>query len=140
MGSQRLDYEDLATIAAQIESCLNSRPLLTTTSHSPDGVQVLTPGPSSLAGNSVLTRNFRSNLNLLSIVDGIYVKPSPPTFGRGGRWNTSNSYNDSRSGGNPHLTYRWATLLSFATKTPSITIGPWPRSSTSSRGMMASYE
>ena len=44
MGSQRLDYEEFATIAAQIESCLNSRPLFATTSHSPDGVQVLTPG------------------------------------------------------------------------------------------------
>ena len=38
VGSQRLDYA-----TAQIESCLNSRPLLATTSHSPDGVQVLTP-------------------------------------------------------------------------------------------------
>ena len=44
VGTQRLDYEEFATIAAQVESCLNSRSLLATTSHSPDGVQVLTPG------------------------------------------------------------------------------------------------
>ena len=31
-------------MAAQVESCLNSRPLTTTTSHSTDGIMILTPG------------------------------------------------------------------------------------------------
>ena len=44
VGSQRLDYEEFSTIAMQVESCLNSRPISTTTSHSTDGIMVLTPG------------------------------------------------------------------------------------------------
>ena len=44
IGTQRLDYQEFSTVATQVESCLNSRPLTTTTSHSPDGIMVLTPG------------------------------------------------------------------------------------------------
>ena len=32
------------TILCQVESCLNSRPLVAMTSHSPDGIRALTPG------------------------------------------------------------------------------------------------
>ena len=39
VGTQWLDYEEFSTIAAQVESCLNSRPLLATTSHSLDGLK-----------------------------------------------------------------------------------------------------
>ena len=42
VGSQRLDYEEFSTIATQVESCLNSRPLTSTTSHPVDGI--MTPG------------------------------------------------------------------------------------------------
>ena len=44
IGLQRLDYEEFSTIATQVESCLNSRAISTTTSHSTDGIMVLTPG------------------------------------------------------------------------------------------------
>ena len=44
IGQQRLDFEDFATITAQVEACLNSRPLCSTTSHSPDGIILLTLG------------------------------------------------------------------------------------------------
>ena len=44
IGTQCLDYEKFSTVTAQIQSCLNSRPLTTTTSHSTDGIMVLTPG------------------------------------------------------------------------------------------------
>ena len=44
IGLQRLDFEEFITILTQIEACLNSRPLCATTSHSIDGIQVLTPG------------------------------------------------------------------------------------------------
>ena len=44
IGQQRLDYEEFSTISAQVEACLNSRPLGDHTSHSPDGVTPLTPG------------------------------------------------------------------------------------------------
>jgi len=44
VGSQRLDYEEFSTIATQVESCLNSCPLTSTTSHPVDGITILTPG------------------------------------------------------------------------------------------------
>ena len=44
VGSQILTYEELSTVSAQVEACLNSRPLLATTSHNPDGITPLTPG------------------------------------------------------------------------------------------------
>ena len=44
IGQQRLDYEEFATITAQVEACLNSRPLGSLTSHSPNGISPLTPG------------------------------------------------------------------------------------------------
>ena len=33
IGTQKLDYEEFSTVAAQVESCQNSRPLTSTTSH-----------------------------------------------------------------------------------------------------------
>ena len=44
VGTQRLTYEEFSTITIQVESCLNSRPLTTLTSHSVDGISALTPG------------------------------------------------------------------------------------------------
>ena len=44
VGEQKLTYEEFSTITAQVEACLNSRPLLKTDSHSPDGIQAPTPG------------------------------------------------------------------------------------------------
>ena len=44
MGNQRFTYEELETVAVQIEACLNSRPLTSNYSHDPDGVQPLTAG------------------------------------------------------------------------------------------------
>ena len=44
VGEQNLTYEEFSTITAQVEACLNSRPLLTMDSHSPDGIQTPTPG------------------------------------------------------------------------------------------------
>ena len=44
VGEQKLTYEEFSTITAQVEACLNSRPLLHQDSHSPDGIQPPTPG------------------------------------------------------------------------------------------------
>ena len=44
LGSNRYTFEQLTTIACQVEACLNSRPLLPTTSHSQDGLATLTAG------------------------------------------------------------------------------------------------
>ena len=44
VGQQRLTFEELQTVACKIESYLNSRPLLATTSHDPDGLITLTSG------------------------------------------------------------------------------------------------
>ena len=44
VGDQRLTYEELSTVTAQVEACLNSRPMIEQHSHSPDGIQPITPG------------------------------------------------------------------------------------------------
>ena len=44
IGQQTLTFEEFTTVAAQVEACLNSRPLGPLTSHSPDGQTPLTPG------------------------------------------------------------------------------------------------
>ena len=44
MGDLRFTFEELETVACQIEACLNSRPLIPTTSHNQDGLATLTAG------------------------------------------------------------------------------------------------
>ena len=44
MGVVRFTFEELTTIICRIEACLNSRPLIPITSHSPDGSSILTAG------------------------------------------------------------------------------------------------
>ena len=42
LGSTLYSFEELTTISCQVEACLNSRPLLPTTSHNQDGLATLT--------------------------------------------------------------------------------------------------
>ena len=42
LGSALYSFEELTTISCQVEACLNSRPLLPTTSHNQDGLATLT--------------------------------------------------------------------------------------------------
>ena len=44
MNQRRFTFEELTTITCQIEACLNSRPLISITSHNPDGILTLTAG------------------------------------------------------------------------------------------------
>ena len=43
MGTQHLTYEEFPTVTCQIESCINSWPLTSITSHAIDGITALTP-------------------------------------------------------------------------------------------------
>ena len=44
IGTLVLSFEELTTVACQVEACMNSRPILATTSHSDDGIATLTSG------------------------------------------------------------------------------------------------
>ena len=44
VGAQILTFEELTTVTCQVEACLNSRPILATTSHNQDGISTLTSG------------------------------------------------------------------------------------------------
>ncbi len=44
MGHVKLTNEELATILAQVDACLNSRPLVPINSPDDDGIEILTPG------------------------------------------------------------------------------------------------
>ena len=44
VGDVRLTYEEMSTVLAQIEACLNSRPLVALNSLDDDSIEVLTPG------------------------------------------------------------------------------------------------
>ena len=44
VGSIKLTFEELTTVLAQVESCLNSRPLVPLCTHNDDGIEALTPG------------------------------------------------------------------------------------------------
>ena len=44
VGDVRLTYEEMSTVLAQIEACLNSRPLVALSSLDDDSIEVLTPG------------------------------------------------------------------------------------------------
>jgi len=43
VGNVKLTFEELSTVLAQIEACLNSRPLLSL-DNDDDGIEALTPG------------------------------------------------------------------------------------------------
>ena len=44
VGDVKLSFEEFTTVLAQIEACLNSRPLVYTNSPDDDGIEILTPG------------------------------------------------------------------------------------------------
>ena len=44
MGNSKLDFEEMSTVLAQIEACLNSRPLSAVPTNDDDGIEMLTPG------------------------------------------------------------------------------------------------
>ena len=88
IGETKLTFEEFATVLAQIEACLNSRP------HAPlpcdgDTVEPLTPGH-FLIGRPLEVLPDPQALTVLSLFSnvGIFVKISFDISGRGGLVNT----------------------------------------------------
>ena len=44
IGNSKLNFEEMTTVLAQVEACLNSRPLGAFLYNDDDGIEVLTPG------------------------------------------------------------------------------------------------
>ena len=86
----KLTFEELSTVVAQIEACLNSRPLVSLASGD-EGLKVLTPGH-FLIGQALEALPDSSPTTLVissSYVAGNCVKLLYDTFGKGGLQNRS---------------------------------------------------
>ena len=44
VGNYKLNFEEMSTVLAQVEACLNSRPLGTVPCNDEEGIEMLTPG------------------------------------------------------------------------------------------------
>ena len=99
VGPQKLTFEEMMTVLSQIEACLNSRPLTCATSHSEDGVDVLTPGH-YLIGRplcSLPSHDFQMRIWLFS-KGGLFVNHWLNTGGRDGPVNIFNNCSDCTNG------------------------------------------
>ena len=76
MGPLKFTFEELTTILAQVEACLNSRPLVFTITLDDDGIVVLTPGH-FLVGQPlcVLPGPFFSSFNITFSMLGFVSEP-----------------------------------------------------------------
>ena len=84
IGTQHQNFEEFTTVAAQVKACLNSRPLIATTSYSTDGILALTPGHFLIGRELRYTRRPPSLPTSLSTNDGTSARPSSQHFWR--RW------------------------------------------------------
>ena len=105
VGQQRLNFEDFATITAQVEACLNSCPLGALTSHSPDGVAPLTPGH-FLIGRA------------LQAYPETTITDNPSLFKR---WTLCQAITE------PIPTFKWVIRSWWRMETSSLPSGPWER-------------
>ena len=83
VGTSTLTYEELATVLAQVEACLNSRPLSRLDSSSED-TEILTPSH-FLVGESLVTPpdiNFENTSNVSSLKRWQYTQRMLQTFWR----------------------------------------------------------
>ena len=131
VGNYKLDFEEMSTVLAQVEACLNSRPLGTVPCNDEEGIEMLTPGH-FLIGRPIQaipdhTHSSRS-LGLLSSGDGTSVKVLLDTFGRDGETNTSLLYEIIQNGCVPRTIFKSEMLLLKKTMY-FLHIGPLPESS-----------
>ena len=86
VGDVRLTFEELTTVLAQIEACLNSLPMVPFDLPDDDGVEVLTPGH-FLIGHPICALPDPPFIPSPCCIVGIFVRTSCITSGRGGHRN-----------------------------------------------------
>ena len=141
VGSVWLTFEELTTVFAQIEACLNSRPL-TPLPHPEDGTEVLTPGHFLVGAPLEALPDSSEPLCLLSILCRwhIFARHSWATFGNGGPQSTYASYSGSPSGNIHRVTYKLVTFFACGVNKLHPRNGHLQSSKESTRERMWKYE
>ena len=85
VGDVKLSFEEFTTVLAQIEACLNSRPLVYTNSPDDDGIEILTPGHFLIGQSMTLLPDSAVSYRSAHYSNaGIFVRASYAIFGRDG--------------------------------------------------------
>ena len=94
LGEVRLTFKEFSTVLAQVEACLNSRPLVPL-SPGDDGIEALTPGHFLVGRYPIPPLHLCQSL---TFIDGTYAKHSLSISGKGGLLTTLRVYANLLSG------------------------------------------